>query len=114
MTASSATTTSDASAKFLACLGAADGRFARAAAVRPLCDERLADAVGRAMAQAGCCDLSDRAGRPARDFGTVGAVRTAGRRRRNDASDLHAAGRQRSWPAAPAARRIRALLPRGA
>ena len=64
MTASSATsssswtTTSDASAKFLAVAGAADRRPARAAAVCRLRHERLADAVGRAMAQAGCGDLS--------------------------------------------------------
>src|SRR6266404_4625920 len=102
MTASSATsssswtTTNDISAKFFACLDAADHRPARAAAVRPLRNERLADAVGRAMAQAGRGDLSHRAWRAARDLGAVGAARTTWRRRRTDAGDLHAAGRQRS------------------
>src|SRR3954471_21215349 len=101
---SSWTTTSDAGAKFFAWRGAADHRPARAAAVRFLRDERLADAVGRAMAQAGGGDLSHRAWRAAGDLGAVGAARTTWQRRRSDAGDLHAAVRQRSSPAAPAAR----------
>src|SRR3954452_7785226 len=88
---SSWTTTSDANAKCLVACGAAVRRPARAAAGRRLRDERLADAVGRAVAQAGSRDLPDRARRAAGDLGAVGAVRTAWRRRR-DAGELHAAG----------------------
>src|SRR4051812_4379518 len=116
MTASSATsssfwtTTSDANAKCLVACGAAVCRPARVAAGRRLPDERLADAVGRAVAQARGCDLPDRARGAAGDLGAVGTVRTAWRRRR-DAGELHTAGWCRSRAIAAAPRRVRAVLP---